>query len=550
MGCPVAFLFASIYVGETKLAYQIIARKWRPQIFEELIGQNHISQTLLNAIKNKRLPQALLFTGPRGTGKTSMARILAKAIRCPQPINDSPCGKCDSCKEIVISRSLDVIEIDGASNNGVEAIRELRESVSYRPSSGFYKIYIIDEVHMLSISAFNALLKTLEEPPEHVIFILATTEVHKIPATILSRCQKFDFRRIPTRLIQQQLRHICESDGITSDDESLWLIARQGDGSLRDSLSLLDQVITFCDSKLNHTQVMTLLGLTNRTLLLQTLNSFVTRDVHQSIKVIDHLFSSGCDPQLFIQDLLEQLRNLLLVKMSHDHSLIDLADSEIESLKELSAHLTEEDIHFLFDMALKGASDIVRSSSQRTVLEMVLLRLTLAPRILDLSELRSQNKKKTTLIDNAEPQPSRNLITPEKKIKKFDPSISLEDNWVSFVNELKINSPLLGAKLENTHILRLDEHKILLGVPAAFRFLHEKVKEETFLKEIGNRLHQAWGKSYQISFEVCKNEQKTPRAIQENIEIKKNNDLKKQIETHPLIQSAQAIFDTEIKSIK
>ncbi len=236
--------------GSFFLSYEVIARRFRPQEFESLVGQDHVRQTLSNALRAKRLHHALLFTGPRGTGKTSPARILAKSIRCPNAVDFVPCNRCNECDEITSGRSVNVIEIDGASNNGVDAIRELRETIGYMPSSGKYKIYIIDEVHMLSTSAFNALLKTLEEPPEHVFFVMATTEAHKLPKTILSRVQRFDFRRIPTALIAQHLKKICEADQIKCQPEALWAVARQGDGSMRDSQSLLEQVINFCEGEL------------------------------------------------------------------------------------------------------------------------------------------------------------------------------------------------------------------------------------------------------------------------------------------------------------
>ena len=274
------------------LAYQVIARKWRPQSFHDLVGQEHISTTLLNALRNDRLPQALLFTGVRGTGKTSSARILAKSLRCPNAKDFVPCGVCRECEDIANSRSLDVIEIDGASNNGVDAIRELRETVGYMPSSGRWKVYIIDEVHMLSTSAFNALLKTLEEPPPHVVFIMATTEAQKIPNTILSRCQRFDFRRIPSRQIAAQLQKICEAEGVRVEPEAVWLIARQADGSMRDSQSLLDQVITFAAGELTLAKAVDVLGLTDRTVLLETLTALVTRNTEMAIALIETSLST------------------------------------------------------------------------------------------------------------------------------------------------------------------------------------------------------------------------------------------------------------------
>ncbi len=371
------------------MAYQVIARKWRPQSFHDLVGQEHISTTLLNALKNNRLPQALLFTGVRGTGKTSSARILAKSLRCPNAKDFVPCGICRDCEDIANSRSIDVIEIDGASNNGVDAIRELRETVGYMPSSGKYKIYIIDEVHMLSTSAFNALLKTLEEPPDHVVFIMATTEAQKIPNTILSRCQRFDFRRIPSRQIAAQLTKISEAEGVKVEPEAVWLIARQADGSMRDSQSLLDQVITFAGGKLTLAKAVEVLGLTDRTVLLETLEALVTRNTQMTVDLVEKIFKAGYDPKVFSQDLLEEIRNALMVRLIQDDPsrVVDLPDNEIASLKEITQELSEEDLHFLFDMCLKGVNDLLRSQDSRIVLEMLLLRMSAAPRIASLAAL-------------------------------------------------------------------------------------------------------------------------------------------------------------------
>ena len=343
----------------------------------------------MNALRHDRLPQALLFTGPRGTGKTSSARILAKSLRCPNAKNFVPCGECQTCEDVANGRALDVIEIDGASNNGVDAVRELRDTVGYMPSSGKYKVYIIDEVHMLSTSAFNALLKTLEEPPAHVVFIMATTEVQKIPNTILSRCQRFDFRRISTRQIAKHLENIVKKDGHKAEQEALWLIARQADGSMRDSQSLLDQVITYCDGEVSLKKVIDVLGLTDRALLLEALKSLTTQDAHAMIDVIEKVFHAGYDPKIFAQDLLEEIRHALMIRLCPDDAtkVVDLPDAEIQALKEASAPLTNEDLHMLFDMALKGVNDLLRSQDARLVLEMLLLRMTHAPRILALSQL-------------------------------------------------------------------------------------------------------------------------------------------------------------------
>jgi DNA polymerase-3 subunit gamma/tau len=371
------------------LSYQVIARKWRPQTFESLVGQPHVSQALHNALQSERMPHALLFTGARGVGKTSAARILAKSLRCPNVKAFVPCNVCKECEDIAHGSSLNVMEIDGASNNGVDAIRELRETVGFMPSSGKYKIYIIDEVHMLSTSAFNALLKTLEEPPPHVVFIFATTEAQKIPITILSRCQRFDFRKIPTRQIADRLIAICTAEKVKYTDEAIWLIARQAEGSMRDSQSLLDQAITFTNANLDSKTVIDILGLTDRGLIRTSMEGLITRDPLRVMTVVEKLFVTGFDSRVFMNELLEELRHLLLIKLNPEQiaRLVDLPDSEIHWLKELATHLSSEDIHLLFDMALKGAGDLVRAQTPRVVLEMVLLRMVEAPRVVEIEQL-------------------------------------------------------------------------------------------------------------------------------------------------------------------
>ncbi|MGE0763534.1 MAG: DNA polymerase III subunit gamma/tau, partial [Bdellovibrionales bacterium] len=379
------------------MAYQVIARKWRPRDFTELVGQEHISQTLLNALRHQRIHHALLFTGPRGTGKTSSARILAKALRCPNAKDFVPCHVCSECEEIASGRSLNVIEIDGASNNGVDAIRELRDTVGYMPSTGKYKLYIIDEVHMLSTSAFNALLKTLEEPPSHVIFVLATTEVHKIPETVLSRVQRFDFRCIPTRAIVAHLKNICDSENIKADPDALWTIARQGAGSMRDSQSFLDQAITFAGDNLTLAKVTEVLGLTDRSLLSEMLLALVQQDAKAAIAVLERVFTAGFEARLFMQDLLEQIRHLLMIKVLQGKpgTVVDLPDSEVQSLTILSERVTPEDIHSLFDMALKGTNDLQRAPDTRIAMEMAILRMTAAPRWAKLAEIQTSSSQST-----------------------------------------------------------------------------------------------------------------------------------------------------------
>lgn len=375
------------------MSYQVIALKWRPKTFDRMIGQKHIGQTLVNALKNQRLPQALLFTGPRGTGKTSAARILAKSMRCLNSKDFTPCGVCSECLDISSGRSLDVVEIDGASNNGVDSIRELRESVSFRPTVGAKKVYIIDEVHMLSLSAFNALLKTLEEPPEHVMFILATTEVHKIPKTILSRCHRFDFRRVSTKEVTDHLEFICQEENVKFEKEALWAIARQGEGSVRDAFSFLDQVITYSGKDITYDSVIESLGLTDRRLLATIINDIVDTNHESLLLHMEDIFKSGADVGVFAEDFLEQLKNLLIIKTSQkSEDFVDLPQTEIQILKDISQKISEGHIHLLFDMTLDMSQNLMRTQDQRTVLEVGLLKLCLYPKVLDLKSVSDSNK--------------------------------------------------------------------------------------------------------------------------------------------------------------
>ena len=296
------------------MSYTALYRKYRPSEFEDVKGQEHIVTTLKNQIKADRIGHAYLFCGTRGTGKTTVAKIFAKAVNCEHPVDGSPCGECASCKAIAAGSSMNVIEIDAASNNGVENIRQIREEVSYSPTQGKYKVYIIDEVHMLSIGAFNALLKTLEEPPSYVIFILATTESHKIPITILSRCQKYDFRRISIETISDRLMDLLQQEGVEAEEKAVRYVAKAGDGSMRDALSLLDQCIAFyLGEPLTYDHVLEVLGAVDTEVFSRLLRSILANNVVQAIELLEELIVQGRELGQFVTDFVWYLRNLLLV---------------------------------------------------------------------------------------------------------------------------------------------------------------------------------------------------------------------------------------------
>ena len=351
------------------MSYTALYRKFRPGEFEDVKGQDHISKTLQNQIKADRIGHAYLFCGTRGTGKTSVAKIFAKAVNCEHPVNGSPCGVCDSCKAISSGTSMNVIEIDAASNNGVDNIREIREEVAYRPTEGKYKVYIIDEVHMLSIGAFNALLKTLEEPPEYVIFILATTEAHKIPITILSRCQRYDFKRITIDTIAARLTDLMQKENIEVEEKAIRYVAKAADGSMRDALSLLDQCIAFyLGQKLTYDNVLEVLGAVDTEVFSRLLRELLERNVAKVMKSLDELVMQGRELSQLAADFTWYLRNLLLAKSSDNmEDVLDVSTENLAQLKE-EAQMIENDTLIRYIRIFSELSNQLKYATQKRVM--------------------------------------------------------------------------------------------------------------------------------------------------------------------------------------
>ncbi|MCX6145356.1 MAG: DNA polymerase III subunit gamma/tau [Ignavibacteriales bacterium] len=372
------------------MSYQVTARKWRPLVFEDVVGQSHVTNTLRNAITSKRLAHAYLFSGARGTGKTTTARILAKAINCSSPKDTNPDNECEICKEITAGRSLDVIEIDGASNRGVEEIRNLRESVRYTPTRGKYKVYIIDEVHMLTKEAFNALLKTLEEPPEHVIFIFATTEVHKIPMTILSRCQRFDFRRISIEEITGNLRAIAKEEKVKIDEEALMIVAKKADGALRDAQSIFDQIRAFCGSEITAADVLKVLNAVDQELYFRVTDLIKTQDVKGGLELVDEVVKSGYDLREFLGGLSEHLRNVLVVLTTESTELVEASEPYRKRYQEEAKQFRQNDILRLIKLVNDLEQSIRWSPQPRFKLEAGLLQMIKLERSVQIDTLLGQ----------------------------------------------------------------------------------------------------------------------------------------------------------------
>lgn len=403
------------------MSYVVLARKWRPKFFEEVVGQEHVARTLVNAIAQKRVAHAYLFCGTRGVGKTTTARILAKALNCAQGPTPTPCYECSSCKEILEGQAVDVFEIDGASNRGINEIRELREGVRYAPSRDRYKVYIIDEVHMLTNEAFNALLKTLEEPPAHAHFIFATTEPQKIPVTILSRCQRFDFKRIGQNDIVAHLTHLSRAEEIDAEKAALQLIARQANGGMRDALSLMDQVISFAGDSFDEAQVAQILGVANRKHLFELSQAVINRDAEAALLVLDEINRYGYDLQQFSAELVTHFRDLVVTAVvKNPERVTNLTENELAHVTQQVEGQPVELLHRYFAAMADGAQQMLRSAYPRLVFEMTLVRLAQLEPLdsLDLMVDRLRLLENTLEADDTIDLEEATAAAPKKKITR------------------------------------------------------------------------------------------------------------------------------------
>ncbi|NFO13432.1 DNA polymerase III subunit gamma/tau [Clostridium botulinum] len=428
------------------MGYTALYREWRPKTFNDVVGQEHITTTLKNEILNDRIAHAYLFCGTRGTGKTSTAKVMAKALNCFNLQDGEPCNECEMCKKINEGLSMDVTELDAASNNGIDRIRDIIDDTKYPPQEGKYKIYILDEVHMLSGGAVNAFLKTLEEPPSNVIFILATTDPQKLPITILSRCQRFDFKRINQKEIADRLRKITEAQNVNVDDKSLDLIARVADGAMRDSLSILDQAIAMGDNNIKYDDLISILGLVTNEYLFDITNSIVERNIEKAMVIIDKLVFSGKDIHLFIKDLIGHFRNLLMVKVSNTpEEILDMSLENIELIKEQGKKIRIEEIMRGIRILQEGEANSKVSKQSRLYLELSIIKMckieydtsseVMLARINKLEESlksgkiqvvsNSQINEKAPLTDVV---PNNQVKSKEKQVKKEQPNLSEEHN--------------------------------------------------------------------------------------------------------------------------
>jgi len=487
------------------MAYQVIARKWRPQDFNEVVFQQHVTKTIRNSIKQGRISHAYLFSGPRGVGKTTMARILAKALNCIHGPTADPCGVCENCLEIKQGNSFDVIEIDGASNNGVDNIRELRENVNFAPVKSRYKIYIIDEVHMVTTAAFNALLKTLEEPPPHIVFIFATTEIHKLPETILSRCQKFFFKKIPSEVVVDHLKHIVEREGYGISEKALYQIARIADGSMRDAQSLLEQVISFSgvsgnELEISHEDALTILGIVPLESYMRLFSLIAAKDRLSIIEEIDRIISSGIDVTRYSSGLIDAIRYLRLIKSGIEASnLIDLSTEEIKGLRASGEAISDEELSKIFSIAIDLSKNLRFSSNDRVYLEMALLDMVSVIDTPSLAEILQKIEK----INFGKLPSGEGTATP-----KNTKTLSIVDSWNEMLSELEAKKNKFFVILRPAKILAENEN-LFLSYPDDLddRNYLESLTDE--LKSyIEKTLSKKTGKSIKIVIDSKKSENK------------------------------------------
>lgn len=518
------------------MAYTVFALKWRPKNFDEIIGQKHIVSTLKNAIQKNRLAHAYLFAGPRGVGKTSTARILAKSLNCKSGPTIQPCLVCVSCVEINDGRSLDVIEIDGASNRGIDEIRVLRENVKFAPAAGRFKIYIIDEVHMLTTEAFNALLKTLEEPPEFVKFIFATTQPHKVIPTILSRCQRFDFRRITVMEIVGQLEHIVATENIDVDKEVLFAIAKSSDGSLRDAESVLDQLVSFSKEKISLKDVISVFGLIEQEALFEITDKIIGKDAKGALALLDSLIDEGKDINVFLSNLIEHFRNLMVARITGgDAKLIDLPGDVCMRLLEQSQAFTLEDIFSVFNILANTQEMAKRLESLRIPLEISLVRLAHDKKDSAPFVRPQKHSEEIKHVSIKEKIPEETTKGQESKIEAMDPPAqsifldSIKDNWQNIISNLGRIKMSVATYLSEGQPIKLQGNVLTVSFPKNYSLYRESLEKKENKVIIEKSVSELFNVNLKVNFILSAEDRQ-----------KEDN------ENNPFIKSALKMFEGRV----
>ncbi|MBN2468075.1 MAG: DNA polymerase III subunit gamma/tau [Deltaproteobacteria bacterium] len=561
------------------MSYVVLARECRPETFEEVVGQQPIVRTLQNAIRSNRVAQAFLFTGPRGVGKTSVARILAKALNCEQGPTPTPCNRCDACEEIRKTISPDVFEIDGASNTGVDNVRDLQETIRYHPQKHRYKIYIVDEVHMLSTPAFNAFLKTLEEPPPHVVFIFATTEPHKIIETVVDRCQRYDFKKIPSPLIFEHLQRIVNDKNLRVGSPALHLIAREADGSLRDAQSLLDQIVTYAGTGVGEEDVADILGVVPRATLLQISSAVANGEVGECLEIMGNIFQYGMDIRQLYRGLVEHFRNLLVAKLTPRPELFpNLQEEEIAELVQQVQNIGLEKLQSLLTVLIESERYLYQAPLPRIVLEAVMVRLATAPSAASLKEILAKlislqerlappipgavvSPSPPPSLENARiPEPTEQAAeTPAPSLYEENRAVAdtrveedsaLDHLWQECVQYIRTKKPLLGSLLDHTKLIKKENGVVDIAFEGNSLFL-ESLQEPQKKADVTRFCGEFFGETVRVIVQDHTKHAVNPGGNQtEPTKEQKIAQLKKEAREHPLVKEALSLFGGGIAEIK
>ena len=582
------------------MAYLVLARKYRPATFTEIVGQEHVTRALENAIRLDRVAHAFLFTGARGVGKTTAARVLAKALQCERGPTPEPCSECRACTEITAGSAIDVYEIDGASNRGINEIRELRDGIAYAPQRDRFKIYIIDEVHMLTSEAFNALLKTLEEPPRHVKFIFATTEPQKIPVTILSRCQRYDFKRVPLRQVKAHLDHLLAEEGVSIAEEGVRMVARESEGSVRDALSLLDRVISFAGDEADQKMVADCLGIADRKWLVDLVRALLAGDAAAALAVVSDIHNYGYDMRAFTAELLNTVRDMTVVKLCGPGARsVELSDSEAKSLARIGADQSVTALQRIFQILLKASDDVAQSRHPRLVLEMAVVRastvleLQAVPELLErlqaleqrltaggvmlpppqpASPARSPSPSRPAPQAQPAPQPAPSppmrAAAPREVQARPEPPLaepppveppamrdppptqtnSLEQStWPTLVMQLKKSDPLLASMLENAALVSASMGTATIGV--ANKFYRDQLATGSNHDRLAERLLSDYG-LHRLVIEEVQQTTETIASERAGRRSKEAESRRERVLSHPVTKAVVESMEGTVVDVK
>jgi len=548
------------------MTYQVLSLKWRPQTFSDVVGQNHVTHTLKNAFIKERIAQGYVFTGARGVGKTTMARLMAKGLNCENPVDHEPCNECNNCNEITDSRSLDVLEIDGASNRGIDEIRNIRENIKFPPMNGKYKVYIIDEVHMLTTQAFNALLRTLEEPPAHGKFIMCTTDIHKLPATIISRCQRYDFNRINSSVISLRMEHILKEEKISFDNESISAISRKADGSMRDALSILDQVISFSGESIKFDEISTVLGLIPYDLYFQLTDTLKEKNGEQLVSCMEQIRSLGTPLEDVVNGLNQHLRNLLICNVKGAELSLDVNLELKERYIHKAAEWDSRDLIRFANVFGQLEQTIGRAAQPQIMLEMNLLKMLEFDRsvkiesLLESSKPTSSSTKKVTheitesKIEqkiSTEKKIVNSLDEPKKEVTKKPTATKIQNKkdglklnldeiktqWNQMVTEISKVKTSVAMVMEHSMPLQLKNRKLEVGVFDQPQFSFDRLERNTPLIE--STFKEIFGQDIRIIFLLNEEmESDIKHEVSEAPEIVTKGD--------PIVNKVIEVFDGEI----